>query len=103
MASGPCPTPHAYILTHLNWVGKKEDDKLIPVLSLVAPAPDSVLQLVRYKCGATNMESKRKCSGRCSCKLNSLVCIDLCACEGDDDKCTNMEESVIGEDIDDDI
>lgn len=80
----------------LGW--KEENERLIPILSLVAPAPDSVLQLVKCNCGATNFKSTTKCSGRCSCKLNNLVCTELCACEGDDETCTNTEPPVIGED-----
>jgi len=83
----------------LGW--KLEDNKLFPVLSKEAPAPDSVVQLIRCNCGSTNVDSTKKCSRRCSCRQNNLVCTELCHCAGDD-KCQNTEPIIIGEDIDDD-
>ena len=72
------------------------------MLSQVAPAPESVLQLVRCNCGATNMESTNKCSRRCSCKSNNLVCTELCKCEADDESCSNTQPIVLEDDPDDD-
>ena len=90
-----CPDP-----LKLGW--RQEDGRLLPVLSQVAPAPESVLQLVRCNCGATNMESTNKCSRRCSCKSNNLVCTELCKCEADDESCSNAQPIVLEDDPDDD-
>jgi len=83
----------------LGW--QLEDGKLCPVLSREAPAPESVVQLIRCNCGSTNVNSTKKCSGRCSCKKLNIVCTELCHCSGDD-KCQNTVPVIIGEDIQDD-
>ena len=67
----------------------------MPVLSHVAPAPVSVLQLVRFNC------EKSKCSRRCSCRGNNVVCTELCKCGGEGDNCTNITPPMFGEDLDD--
>ena len=77
----------------LGW--RKEDDKFVPVVSNVPPAPDSVLQLVRCSC-----QSVQKCSRRCSCKSKKLVCTELCTCTGDE-TCCNTNPPTIGNDIED--
>ena len=73
------------------------DRKLVPVLSHVAPAPVSVLQLVRCNC------EKLNCSRRFSCRGNNVVCTELpvCKCGGEGDNCANITQSIIGEDLDD--
>ena len=71
------------------------DRELVPVVSQVAPAPVSALQLVRCNC------DKSKCSQRCSCRENNVVCTELCKCGREGDKCTNIRQPMIGEDIDD--
>ena len=71
------------------------DQKLVPVVSRVAPAPVSVLQLVRCN------SEKSKCSQRCSCRGNNVVCTELCKCDGEGDNCTNITPPMIGEDLDD--
>ena len=68
------------------------DRKLVPVLSHVAPAPVSLLQLVRC-----NYE-KSKCSRRCSCRGENVVCTELCKCGGEGGNCTNITPPMIGED-----
>ena len=73
----------------LGW--EEKNDRLMPVLSKVAAAPEFVLQLVRCNCGAKNFESSNKCAGRCSCKSSNLVCTELCSCQGDPEKCVNLE------------
>ena len=77
----------------LGW--RNSDNKLLTVLSQVAPAPVSVLQLVRCNCG------KSKCSRRCSCRGSNVVCTELCKCGGEDDSCTNIIPPMIGEDLED--
>ncbi len=70
----------------------------MPVVSLVAPAPVSVLQLVRCNCETS------KCSRRFSCRGNNVVCTELpvCKCGGEGDNCANITQpKLIGEDLDD--
>ena len=78
----------------LGW--RNQDKKLLIVLSQVAPAPVSVLQLVRCNC------EKSKCSRRCSCRGNSVACTELRKCGGEGDSCTNITPPRIGEDLEDD-
>jgi hypothetical protein len=78
----------------LGW--RKLDNKLLTVLSQVPPAPVSVLQLVRCNC------EKSKCSRRCSCRGNNVVCTELCKCGGEGDSCMNITPPMIGEDLEDD-
>ena len=59
-----------------------------------------VLQLIRCMCGSNNVESTSKCSRRCSCNRNSLVCTELCNC-AEDDKCQNTEPMLIALDTND--
>jgi hypothetical protein len=80
----------------LGW--QMQDSKLLPLLTKEAPAPEAVLQLIRCNCGSSNIESTNKCSRRCSCRQNNLVCTELCNCAGDD-KCQNTEPIIIGHDI----
>lgn len=76
-----------------GWV--KEEHRLVPLLSKVAPAPAAVVELVRCTCGTTNPSSTNKCaSGRCSCRLKGLVCTELCRCEGEEDHCQNLSSYV---------
>ncbi len=66
----------------LGWL--KEDDRLVPELSKLAPAPAAVVELVRCKCGATKYNVDLKCvSARCSCRVKDLVCTELCCCSAD--------------------
>ena len=77
-----------------GWI--KEDDHLVPRLSKIPPAPTAVVELVRCACGASNPSAVNKCtSGRCSCKLNSLVCTELCRCEATIDICQNINSDIL--------
>ena len=58
------------------------DNIPIPVLSEMAIAPESVVELVRCGCGIS------KCSRRCSCRRHNLTCTESCAC-GADEECAN--------------
>ncbi len=78
----------------MGW--KIQDNKYLPILSQIPPAPDAVLQLVRCTC------EKSQCSKRCSCRSNNVVCTELCKCGGDVDNCMNIEPPVIGEDLEND-
>lgn len=83
----------------LGW--QMQHDKLMPLLSKEAPAPEAVLQLIRCNCGSTNIDSANKCSRRCSCRQNNLVCTELCNCTGDD-TCQNTNPITDGQDIEED-
>ena len=72
------PDPTGY-----GW--SKRDGDLIPVVSLLKPAPKAILELVRCKCVAG------RCSRGCSCSNNGQSCTDMCRCEGNQDKCDNAE------------
>ena len=78
----------------LGW--RNLDNKLLPVLSQVAVAPVSVLQLVRCNC------EKSKCSRTCSCRGNNVVCTELCKCGGEGEICMNITPPMIGKDLEDD-
>ena len=78
----------------MGW--KIQDNKYLPILSQIPPAPDAVLQLVRCTC------EKSQCSKRCSCRSNNVVCTELCKCGRDVDNCMNIEPPVIGEDLEND-
>ena len=87
------PDPLQYGWTTLN-------DKLVPVLSQVPPAPESVSLLLRCKCGVGKTGEKTAlCMKRCSCKKHDLVCTELCSCEGDTDICLNTQVTIEEEDL----
>ena len=70
--------------TTLGW-SREANGELMPVLTRVSLAPQSVLRLV--KCGCV----KSSCSRRCSCREHNIQCTELCTCEADPDTCTNMD------------
>ena len=77
----------------LGW--RNESDRLIPVLSNEAAAPDCVLELVKCGCGANNQAAPMKCTGRCSCKKHNLACTELCQCGHEDDVCANTSSPLL--------
>ncbi|KAG1692276.1 Glutamate receptor ionotropic, kainate 4 [Nymphon striatum] len=83
--------------TKLGWT--KQDDRLVPELSKIAPAPAAVVELVRCSYGASNPSAKNKCaSGRCSCRVSALACTELCRCEAEADMCQNMNTNIVDPD-----
>ncbi|KAG1673814.1 hypothetical protein GQR58_015421 [Nymphon striatum] len=83
--------------TKLGWT--KQDDRLVPELSKIAPAPAAVVKLVRCSCGASNPSAKNKCAtGRCSCRVSALACTELCRCEAEADMCQNMNTNTVDPD-----
>lgn len=63
---------------------KREEDKWVPVMTTLLPAPEAVIELVRCGC------SKSRCSSsRCNCKKAQLRCTDLCGCSNDEEPCDN--------------
>ena len=80
-----------------------ENDEWIPVMTTLSPAPEAIIQLVKCKC------AKERCStNRCQCRKAGLLCMDLCSCSEDDNKCENQpgecddDDSDIEDEEDDD-
>lgn len=77
--------------------GWKLDDKLgmIPVMTDIGPAPETLLNFVRCKC---KLSSRNPCgSNLCSCRRNGLKCVTACGdCRGEN--CKNSEEITDSED-----
>jgi hypothetical protein len=75
----------------LGWI--KEDNCLVPNLSDIAPAPTTVVELVKCRCGSSKPNATSACTtARCSCLAHGLVCTELCWCEGVD-ICQNSSPS----------
>ena len=74
----PLPSPEIF-----GW--KLEDDKWVPVMTFLPPAPEAIIQLV--KCGCI----KTRCStNRCNCQKAELKCTNLCSCADSGDLCDNQ-------------
>ena len=72
------PSPETF-----GW--KLEDDKWVPVMTSLPPAPEAIIQLV--KCGCI----KTRCSpNRCNCWKAELKCTNLCNCADSGDLCDNQ-------------
>ena len=71
------------------------DDRLLPLLSADAAAPEAVVELLKCNCG------KSYCSRRCTCKQNNLPCTQLCKCSADEN-CCNTHAPAVTDDNDDD-
>lgn len=72
------PSPETF-----GW--KLENEKWVPVMTPLPPAPEAIIQLV--KCGC----AKSRCSSnRCNCRKAQLKCTDLCSCADYDDFCDNQ-------------
>ena len=64
---------------------KLEDDKWVPVMTSLPPAPEAIIQLV--KCGCI----KTRCStNRCNCRKAELKCTNLCSCADSGDLWDNQ-------------
>ena len=61
------------------------DSQLLPVTTLVLPAPQAIVEMVRCQC-KTDYSTLR-----CSCRCNNLPCTELCLCNTDGE-CTNDED-----------
>jgi len=68
--------------TDYGWI--KEGNSLIPITTLVPPAPASITHLV--KCGC----KKNQCRSHCSCKSQQLNCSKMCLCGADENVCENV-------------
>ena len=87
--------PNIPPVTEYGW--KLLNNVYIPVTMTLAPAPLSIIELVRCGCVRT------KCtSATCSCRKHNLTCTEMCSCEGVDDNCDNCTKQPTGIDDSDD-
>lgn len=76
-----------------QWGWKKINGSLQPITTLLAPAPESVLQLISCNCTAD-------CSSRCGCRKAGLRCSQICGnCQGM--QCLNAYMEQICENLND--
>jgi len=76
--------PHLPSPTMYDW--KLGPNSYIPIITELKPAPEAIIELVRCGC------QKNKCSNaRCSCRRASLVCTEMCSCEGANESCENID------------
>ncbi len=69
-------------------------DLLLPTTSVMKPAPDAVLQLVKCECKTGKCEQ----GTNCSCRANKMACTDLCECEVCDKEDLPLQEVNLGDD-----
>ena len=83
VADPDMPSPENY-----GW--EKNDNRWLPVITKLPPAPEAIIQLV--KCGC-----KKQCvSNRCQCRRNGLPCTDLCSCSDEEgEPCQNFVSKVV--------
>lgn len=62
------PSPFEY-----GWV--EGETTVCPVMSLLDPAPQAILELVKCNCSSSHCSSKR-----CKCRAQNLTCSELCGC-----------------------
>ena len=77
----PCPNIPAQ--EGFGWTEESDQNCLVPIPTLLPPAPQAIIQLV--KCGC----KRSKCANTCTCRMNNLNCTELCGCGGEEDTCTN--------------
>lgn len=59
-----------------NWGWKKIDGTLVPVTTILPPAPDELLHMISCGC-------KSECGARCCCRTAGLDCSMMCLhCRG---------------------
>ena len=78
------PNPQLPPPTDYGW--NTEGDSLLPITTMVPPAPASITHLV--KCGC----KKNNCQSNCSCRSQQLNCSELCLCGADEDVCENVSQ-----------
>lgn len=83
------PSPDRY-----GWTN--ESGTYRPVITVSKPAPEAVLELVRCGCGVGKCKTNA-----CSCRRSSMICSEMCSCEAEEDKCTNVETALEPETTDD--
>lgn len=78
------PHPNLPSPTEYGW--SLENNKYVPVVTSLKPAPEAVIELVRCGC------RKTQCiNARCSCRKANMVCTEMCACETFDEICQNKD------------
>ena len=88
VANPDIPSPENY-----GW--EKHDNRWLPVMTKLPPAPEAIIYQV--KCGCM----KQCASNRCQCQKNGLSCTDLCSCyDEEDEPCQNVFSEVIDNDED---
>ena len=74
-------------LVALDWGWSYDDNKLVPIKTHLAPAPESLLKIIRCSC-KTGCDTKR-----CTCRKNGLDCSLGCGeCRGVN--CTNVSRAI---------
>ena len=76
------PEPQLPSTETFGW--KLEDDKWVPVMTSLPPAPEAIIQLVKCGCIKT-----LRSTNRCNCRKAELQCTNLCSCV-DSDLCDNQ-------------
>ena len=73
----------------LQWGWKQVEDKFVPIMTDLEPAPPVILNIIRCKCKSL---SQNQCgSDRCTCRKHGLKCVTACKeCHGD--SCQNAHE-----------
>lgn len=78
-------------LVPTEWGWKVENGQHIPTTTMLPPAPNHLLHLVRCNC-------KAGCEKNCECRKGGLKCSTMCGeCAGE--SCSNRPEIVIDDDI----
>ena len=67
-----------------NFGWKLEDNKWLPVITTLPPAPEAVIQLVKCGCATERCSTNRR-----QCRKANLNCTDLCSCCDRGDICEN--------------
>ena len=80
-------------LDPLQYGWKISEDRITPVTTDLPLAPENLLHRIKCAC-RTNCKS-----GNCSCKRVTLYCSQACGCNTDE--CTNTQQTIIEEDIED--
>ena len=74
------PSPETF-----GWKLEDEDDKWVPVMTSLPPAPETIIQLVKCGCIKT-----RHSTNRCNCRKAELKCTNLCSSANSGDLCDNQ-------------
>ena len=75
-------------LSALDWGWKKDNDILVPIMTDISIAPESLTKIIRCKCKVT---TKNPCGTMtCSCRIHGIPCLSSCGeCRGVD--CNNSQ------------
>ena len=69
-----------------------------PITMTLPPAPDAIIELVKYGCVQSKCEN-----ARCKCVRSGLECTELCGCwNEDDDNCKNVNLNAVNKESDED-